>query len=207
MKILKKKKQNKIKLSFIKIYSNRALFVCNYIEFNCFDKFTKYTHSTLSQFIPYFTKNGNKLFALNNFLRSMADLYYNITTNISIYNSYSFIDHFMHFYNINRGSKSPSFILDWYIKIYNPIFDIKCFERPQVLKKKKLPQVFKILFVPEKFRYKTVYKHIALSIKGDQNRFFKDRVDSVITDIFFNYKKSQLFNRKVFIYKKFISLS
>jgi hypothetical protein len=183
---------------------DRTIFVENYIELICINTITKYKYSMFTEFLPFLVKKGKKLFIINIFLKSISKLFNNIINNNIIDNSYFFLEHFSFFYKTDKNIKNLNYLLDWYYKIYNPIFDIKCFNSPKIQKNTK--NTYKILFVPEKFRSKIISKHIISYINNNNNIGINNRINIVFSDLLFNFKKSFLFKRKLSIYRKLISL-
>jgi len=168
----------------------------------------KYKYSMLTYFIPFLIKNGKKLNTINNVLNSMSSIYQNLKfTNNSNFESFFFLDQFKHYLNTTEEAYNLNILLNWIISIYKPVFDIKAFNIPKIHKKKtnKL-LLFKILYLSDKNRLKTAFKHISTVIKKDQASKFNTRIINTMLDMLLNYKKSYLYCRKIYIYEQAMEL-
>lgn len=168
----------------------------------------KYKYSMLMYFIPFLLKNGKKLYTINVTLKSISNIYNNLNySNTTNFNEYTFVAQFKHYLNTADGAYNLNFLLYWIINIYKPVFDIKAFNAPKIHKKKSdKSTIFKILYLSEKDRIKTAYKHIATNIKNDNSSKFNSRVNSTFLDILLNYKNSYLCVRKMYIYEQVMDL-
>jgi hypothetical protein len=87
------------------------------------------------------------------------------------------------------------------------VFDIKAFNIPKIHKKKSNKLLlFKILYLSDKNRLKTAYRHISTVIKKDQSSKFNTRIMNTMLDMLLNYKKSYLYSRKIYIYEQAMEL-
>ncbi len=168
----------------------------------------KYKYSMISFFIPFLIKNGKKLHALNNILGAISKIYSGLThTNINNFDNYTHAHQFKHFIDSSEENCNINYLFNWIINIYKPVFDIKAFNVPKIHKKKSDKAIlFKILYLSDKSRLKTAYKHISVVIKKDQAYKLENRILSVLLDMLLNYKKSYLYSRKMYIYEQVMEL-
>lgn len=168
----------------------------------------KYKYSMLTYFIPFLIKNGKKLNTINNILNSMSFIYHTLKfSNNSNFENFLFLDQFKHYLNTTEESYNLNILLNWIISIYKPVFDIKAFNVPKIHKKKSNKLLlFKILYLSDKNRLKTAYRHISTVIKKDQSSKFNVRIINTMLDMLLNYKKSYLYCRKIYIYEQAMEL-
>jgi len=169
---------------------------------------TKYKYSMLTYFIPFLIKNGKKLQTLNSVLNSLSFIYHSLKfTNNSNFENFFFLDQFKHYLSTTEESYNLNTLLNWIISIYKPVFDIKAFNIPKIHKKKsdKL-LLFKILYLSDKNRLKTAYKHISVVIRKDTSSKLNTRIINTMLDMLLNYKKSYLYCRKIYIYEQAMEL-
>lgn len=172
-------------------------------------KFTlKYKYSMLSYFIPFLLKNGKKLYTINIMLKAISNIYTNLNYNsIDNLSNYSYINQFKHYIDKTDDVYNLNFLIHWIINIYKPVFDIKCFNLPKIHKKKSEKSVlFKILYLSDKNRLKTAYKHMTINIKKDQANKLEHRIINTFLDMLLNYKKSYLYTRKMYIYEQVMDM-
>lgn len=168
----------------------------------------KYKYSMLSYFLPFLLKNGKKLLTINIMLKSISNIYNNLNYNsIDNLTSYSFVNQFKHYIDKTDDVYNLNFLIHWIINIYKPVFDIKCFNMPKIHKKKsEKSTLFKILYLSDKNRLKTAYKHISINIKKDQSNKLNNRIINTFLDMLLNYKKSYLYSRKIYIYEQVMDM-
>lgn len=168
----------------------------------------KYKYSMLTYFIPFLLKNGKKLQTINNISNSISNIYKNLNyNNVSNFNNFSYINQFKHYIDTTDDVYNINFLIHWIINIYKPVFDVKCFNIPKVHKKKSDKSVlFKVLYLSDKNRLKTAYKHIAINIKKDQSNKLNNRIINTFLDMLLNYKKSYLYTRKIYIYEQVMDM-
>nr|YP_740823.1 Ymf63 [Tetrahymena pigmentosa]ABI51732.1 Ymf63 [Tetrahymena pigmentosa] len=168
----------------------------------------KYKYSMLSYFLPFLLKNGKKLSTINTMLSAISNIYTNLNYNsINNFSNYSYINQFKHYIDKTDDVYNLNFLIHWIINIYKPVFDIKCFNLPKIHKKKSDKSVlFKILYLSDKNRLKTAYKHITINIKKDQANKLKYRIINTFLDMLLNYKKSYLYTRKIYIYEQVMDM-
>ena len=185
-------------LSSLNLYNTPNLSKFNY----------KYKYSLITKIIPFLIKSGNKLFTVNNYLKAMSNIY-NIllSNNSSILKNYSYINEFKYYIMTTKNTNNINFLLNWITIIYKPVFDIKAFNVPKISKKKNdKTLLFKIIYLPEKNRLKTSFKHISLDIKKNNYNSLNHRISDSFLDILLNYKKSYLYSRKMYIYQQVMDL-
>lgn len=168
----------------------------------------KYKYSMLTYFIPFLLKNGKKLYTINKTLKAISNIYTNLNyNNINNLNNYNYINQFKHYIDTTDDVYNLNFLIHWIINIYKPVFDIKCFNLPKIHKKKSDKSVlFKILYLSDKNRLKTAYKHITINIKKDQANKLNHRIVNTFLDLLLNYKKSYLYTRKMYIYEQVMDM-
>lgn len=168
----------------------------------------KYKYSMLTYFIPFLLKNGKKLQTVNNILNSISNIYQNLNyNNVNNFNNFSYINQFKHYIDTTDDVYNVNFLIHWIINIYKPVFDVKCFNIPKMHKKKSDKSVlFKVLYLSDKNRLKTAYKHIAINIKKDQSNNINNRIINTFLDMLLNYKKSYLYTRKIYIYEQVMDM-
>lgn len=168
----------------------------------------KYKYSMLTYFIPFLLKNGKKLQTINNISNSISNIYKNLNyNNVNNFNNFSYINQFKHYIDTTDDVYNINFLIHWIINIYKPVFDVKCFNIPKVHKKKSDKSVlFKVLYLSDKNRLKTAYKHIAINIKKDQSNKLNNRIINTFLDMLLNYKKSYLYTRKIYIYEQVMDM-
>ncbi len=168
----------------------------------------KYKYSMLTYFIPFLLKNGKKLYTINTMLKSLSAIYQNLNyNNVDNFNNYSYINQFKHYIDTTDDVYNINFLIHWIINIYKPVFDIKCFNVPKMHKKKSDKSVlFKVLYLSDKNRLKTAYKHISINIKKDNSSNFDNRISNTFLDMLLNYKKSYLYTRKMYIYEQVMDM-
>ena len=168
----------------------------------------KYKYSMLTYFIPFLLKNGKKLQTINNISNSISNIYKNLNyNNVNNFNNFSYINQFKHYIDTTDDVYNINFLIHWIINIYKPVFDVKCFNIPKVHKKKSDKSIlFKVLYLSDKNRLKTAYKHIAINIKKDQSNKLNNRIINTFLDMLLNYKKSYLYTRKIYIYEQVMDM-
>lgn len=168
----------------------------------------KYKYSMLTYFVPFLLKNGKKLYTINSILNSISSIYQNLNyNNVNNFNNYSYINQFKHYIDTTDDVYNINFLIHWIINIYKPVFDIKCFNIPKMHKKKSDKSVlFKVLYLSDKNRLKTAYKHISINIKKDNSSDFNNRISNTFLDMLLNYKKSYLYTRKMYIYEQVMDM-
>lgn len=168
----------------------------------------KYKYSMVSYFIPFLIKNGKKLHSTNNLLNAMSRIYSGlIHTNINNFNDYAFAQQFKHFICNSEENYNINYLFNWIINIYKPVFDVKAFNVPKIHKKKSdKAMLFKILYLSDKSRLKTAYKHISVVIRKNLEFKLNDRILNILLDMLLNYKKSYLYSRKMYIYEQVMEL-
>lgn len=192
-------------LNFQKNYKN-ANSLSHYLKINDNIKLTKYNYSIITYFSGFILKRGNKLKTYNSLTKSFSNICFNLIFKKNQYAEYLYIEHLYNFIQTNKNVKNINFLLGWYMLVYSPIFDIKCINNFLKKKKNAKKRVFKLAFISENKKTRTMYKHISLFLKKNNCRKLISRIEDSFCDIFFNYKKSYLYKRKLFIYKKVISL-
>lgn len=205
-KFKKKKHMNPTRSFIYSLSYDRTIFVENYIELTCEYRYSKYKHSLFTEFVPFLLKNGKKLTLYNRFSDAISTISNNIMRGRYIKANYTFYEQFSFYYKTSNKVKTFNYLLDWYYRVYNPVFDVKCFSKPKKKKEKGVNKTYKIIFIPEKLRSKIISKHLASYIRSSTGRGLGTRLELVFCDLFFNYRSSFLFKRKIAIYKKLISL-
>jgi hypothetical protein len=66
--------------------------------------------------------------------------------------------------------------------------------------------LFKIVYLSEKNRLKTAYKHISTCIRQDTAAKLNNRITNIFLDLLLNYKKSYLYTRKMYIYEQVMDM-
>nr|NP_149382.1 ymf63 [Tetrahymena thermophila]AAK77579.1 ymf63 [Tetrahymena thermophila]6Z1P_Bh Chain Bh, Ymf63 [Tetrahymena thermophila SB210] len=168
----------------------------------------KYKYSMFTYFIPFLIKNGKKLSTINFILKGISTIYDNLKYNkLSQFESYSYVNQFKHYIDTADDVYNINFLIHWIINIYKPVFDVKCFNVPKVHKKKSAKTVlFKIVYLSEKNRLKTAYKHISTCIRQDNSAKLNNRITNIFLDLLLNYKKSYLYTRKMYIYEQVMDM-
>lgn len=168
----------------------------------------KYKYSMFTYFIPFLIKNGKKLNTINFIIKGISNIYNSLKYNkISQFETFSYVNQFKHYIDTADDVYNINFLIHWIINIYKPVFDVKCFNVPKVHKKKSAKTVlFKIVYLSEKNRLKTAYKHISTCIKQDNSSKFNNRITNIFLDLLLNYKKSYLYTRKMYIYEQVMDM-
>lgn len=178
----------------------------NYKNFkNKFD--LKYKYSLFNIFTAFLIKDGKSLFTNIESIKAISGIYnILIEKNNNNFIGYKFIDQFKLFLQKNIRNLNVNYIFSWIIELYNPIFDLKCYKEPRIIKKKKKRNLFKYIYILEKNRLRTTFKHINLIIKINNKISLEKRIENVFLDTCLNYTKSYLYTRKLFIYKRLMKL-
>ena len=167
----------------------------------------KYKYSMLSYFIPFLIKNGKKLSTINNMHNSISNIYYLLKYTNNSFETYKYAQQFKHYIDTTDDVYNINFLLHWIINIYKPVFDIKCFNVPKIHKKKgDKNYLYKILYLSDKNRLKTAFKHISIYIKKDSSTKISNRIQLIFLDMLLNYKNSYLYLRKMNIYQQALEL-
>lgn len=168
----------------------------------------KYKYSMLTYFIPFLIKNGKKLNTINFISKGITNIYDNLKyNNMSQFESYSYVNQFKHYIDTANDVYNINFLIHWIINIYKPVFDVKCFNVPKIHKKKADKTIlFKIVYLSEKNRLKTAYKHISTCIRQDTAAKLNNRITNIFLDLLLNYKKSYLYTRKMYIYEQVMDM-
>nr|YP_740734.1 Ymf63 [Tetrahymena malaccensis]ABI51643.1 Ymf63 [Tetrahymena malaccensis] len=168
----------------------------------------KYKYSMFTYFIPFLIKNGKKLNTINFIIKGISNIYDSLKYNkITQFETYSYVNQFKHYIDTADDVYNINFLIHWIINIYKPVFDVKCFNVPKIHKKKSAKTVlFKIVYLSEKNRLKTAYKHISTCIRQDNSSKLNNRITNVFLDLLLNYKKSYLYTRKMYIYEQVMDM-
>jgi hypothetical protein len=71
----------------------------------------KYKYSLITLFLPFFIKNGKKLFAINNVLNALSNIYLCLN-NEKLFSDYAFVNEFKYYILNSTNTKNISYILN-----------------------------------------------------------------------------------------------
>ena len=182
----------------------------NYIKFkNLFElQNDKVIFNNFFKILRLFIKDGLKLKLINVFLYYWNNFY----LNIYLYNNNNFYKYFNEIkvlINKNINFNNPLTLLNWYFIYFNFLISLKIKKNfnLKLKKKKNIKQKTLINFIFIKKSYRIFYffkwfkKIFYLNYK---NKKFKQVLFILLNDIFLNFKNSQIYKYKIYIYKFFL---
>lgn len=146
-------------------------------------KFFKYISSAFKFFFYLFLHNNLHMFSK---YKNVYNIYYS-------------------FFNLTNLFFNVNFLLFWLSSIIEPMFTLKCLSVPKKYRKKlKKKFTFSIFFLKKEKRKNVFLRWMYLNtfVFNDQ-MFFKKFLKSLL-DIFLKNKKSNLYLKKIIIYKKIL---
>lgn len=192
-----------IHMSNLKYYNN--------IQLNIIKPMVYYKNEKkIQQFTTFFIKHGNFFSSLVDFFNSFS-IVYKILCNklnfVDILQKYSYYNEFLYNFNCNSKFKNINFLLNWLSSWIEPMFFIECSSLQKKYRKKlKKKYIYKIKFLTKKNRLNKVLSFILKYTNTLLNFKFSNRLLFTYMDLIFNYKESNIYIKKIVIYKKMLNI-
>ena len=181
----------------------------NFLLFYSLNTKNQFMAKNLKIFVQSVLKNGSFLKIYNNILSSFFQFFQLFKLNSSFFFSSNYLYfNFIKSYLIGNNNFfiNINFCLWWLVNFLDINFWIICASN---LKDKsssdKIIDKYEIkIKTPSNFlvKYKMTFKLLYLESLSNNNNKFNKRLYSILTDVFFNYKLSLLYKKKIIIYKK-----
>nr|YP_010632209.1 ymf63 [Cryptocaryon irritans]WBP62325.1 ymf63 [Cryptocaryon irritans] len=165
-----------------------------------------FKYNYLEEFLKIGFKAGNKLKFLKKVCFSFNLLIYLfVFYSVDFFKKYKPVYDFYYF--IFNNSKNYflfniNFIFSWLSSICEPIFGLKHhLIKPKNKKKNKLKKFF-IFHLPKRKRKKVFLKWFYLITFFFNDKNYENKLFQCLIDVFFKFKKSIIYTKKIYIYKK-----
>lgn len=162
-----------------------------------------------SKFVRYYFTKGLYIKAYKYFLLAIKQIYtlilYNQANKIQTkFGGYSPI---LNYLMCTTFMFNTTTLLMWAAKSLSQVFIFKCFYANKFFKRKyKKKFTLKIVYLNKQYRLCNSLKRLAFFIETRKYHNLNARIFFALGDIFFSYKKGELYKKKIYIYKKAFSL-
>ena len=162
-------------------------------------------YNPLHQLLARLFKHGLRVKIFNAITISL-NLFFSLNLGLTKIENSS-LKEFVFLIKFNQNILNVNFLLNWVLKILEPLFLVKCIRISKKYKKhfQTLYQ-FKYVYIKPKLRKKTALQLFSNTNFGKNtkiNHYFK----VILVELVFNYKNSEMYKTKLLQYKKLISFS
>ena len=155
------------------------------------------------QFINIFIKKGKKIKITHNFNIFLENFFFILINEMNVLKKYKDYEFFYYLNNINMNFSNIDYILNFYIKKLESIFDIKS-KKNDKKSKSKSKYSYEMKYIPKEKRLKNSLK--VFKLYSENFKYYKiwERIFWMLSTTFFDYENSFIFKRRLFIYNKSI---
>ena len=156
------------------------------------------------QYINVTFKKGNKEYIFNQINIASETFFLSLNEDFDEFYKYKDYKSFVFLSNYVKEYNNFNFILCNSLLNFESIFDIKTRKNSKKLRRVK-PYNQEIVFIPKSKRLKSVLRNLAVYSESFKNYSLWERLFWLFMLISLDFKKSPIFKRKMYIYKKSIN--
>lgn len=160
-------------------------------------------NNLFQQYINIVSKKGNKEFTFSQFNISSEIFFLSLNENFDEFKNYKDYLSFVFLSDLVKEYNNYNFILTNTLLNLESIFDIKTKKSPKKMKRLK-PFTHEIVFIPKVKRLKNVLRVFNVYSENFKNYNLWERLFWLFLSVSLDYKKSPVYKRKLYIYKKSI---
>jgi len=179
----------------------------NFSNFSAQHNLTRY----FSKLVKFFLKNGLRSKQHSTILYTFSQIYTYFFNKFwdkgSNYSTYLNIKEFYFILTSSKNLNNISSIIKWVVSLNHSQFDISIQKIPKKYKKKyKKKYIYKIKYLNKRKQVNNVLRWVYLTTHNFNTYGLKKRFFLNSLDLLLNFKKSNLFLKKIIIYKNFLKI-